>query len=265
MTRNAASKRRSVLAKARTGRVADRGSLDETRDRLLTAAESLFVELGYDGTTLRLVASHAQANVAAANYHFGGKDALLQSMLARRLDVLARSRLALLAAYEQEHGARALSCERAMAALCAPALSIARDPARGGQDFLRLLGRAYVDPSPTLRTFLEERYASVTSRFREAFSRALPRLPKRELSWRLHFVLGALSYTMARTDAWNLIGSIRSDDEDDEHLLARLVPFVLAGLQAPQPTLLPHSLRIVAGGAPRARSRARRTIVRRVA
>ena len=29
-----------------------------------------------------------------------------------------------------------------------PALRLARDPERGGKDFLRLLGRAYADPAP---------------------------------------------------------------------------------------------------------------------
>lgn len=207
--------------------------MDETRERLLQAAEAVFLELGYDGTTLRTVATRAEANIAAANYHFGGKDALLQAMLARRLDALAEERLALLERYEREAARKPLACERAMAALCMPALAIARDPMQGGQDFLRLLGRAYVDPSPVLRTFLKDRYARVAARFREAFARSLPRLERTELSWRLHFVLGALSYTLARSDPWQLIGTIRAENEDDERLLARLVPFVLAGLQAP--------------------------------
>lgn len=206
---------------------------DETRERLLLAAEALFLELGYDGTTLRLVATRAQANIAAANYHFGGKDGLLQAMLARRFDTLADARLGLLDRYEQQAGRKPVGCERAMTALCMPALAIARDPARGGVDFLRLLGRAYVDPSVHLRGFLKDRYARVAARFREAFARSLPHLARTELSWRLHFVLGALSYTLARNDPWQLIGTIRAENEDDERLLGRLVPFVLAGLQAP--------------------------------
>jgi AcrR family transcriptional regulator len=231
---------------ARRPKPADLGASDETRERLLQAAEALFLELGYDGTTLRLVAARAQANIAGANYHFGGKDALLQTMLARRLDALAHARLALLASYDRDAAHRPLDCDRALAALCAPALAIARDPARGGADFLRLLGRAYVDPSPVLRTFLSERYSEATARIKEAFARVLPHLSARELSWRLHFVLGALSYTLARTDAWRLIATIRGEDEDDERLLARLTPFLIAGLQAPRPDLATRSL---AGGA----------------
>ena len=42
-------------------------------------------------------------------------------------------------------------------------------------------------------------------RFKSAFARALPELPPKELSWRLHFIMGALSYTLAGTDVLKLI------------------------------------------------------------
>ena len=76
------------------------------------------------------------------------------------------------------------------------------------------------------------------SRFKAAFARALPHLPKKELSWRLHFVMGALSYTLAGTDALRLIAAINPrDTHDDEMLLRRLAPFLIAGLKAPLPEL----------------------------
>ena len=105
---------------------------------------------------------------------------------------------------------------------------------RGGANFLRLIGRAYADPAPFIRHFLSEQYAEMIARFKSAFARALPELPKRELSWRLHFIMGALSYTLAGTDALKLISEITaSEAADDELLLRRLAPFLLAGLTSP--------------------------------
>jgi hypothetical protein len=73
-------------------------------------------------------------------------------------------------------------------------------------------------------------------RFKAAFARALPQLPRKELSWRLHFIMGALSYTLAGTDALKLIAELAPDEHaDDEVLLRRLAPFLLAGLTAPLP------------------------------
>ena len=118
-----------------------------------------------------------------------------------------------------------------------PALRLARDPERGGKNFLRLLGRAYADPAPFIRQFLAEQYAAMIARFKAAFGRALPELPKKELSWRLHFIMGALSYTLAGTDALRLIAELTpAETGNDEALLQRLAPFLLAGLSRRCPT-----------------------------
>jgi hypothetical protein len=123
-------------------------------------------------------------------------------------------------------------------ALFVPALTLARDPERGGKDFLRLLGRAYADPAPFIRQFLSDQYAEMIARFKAAFARALPQLPRKELSWRLHFIMGALSYTLAGTDALKLIAELNPlETDNDEVLLRRLAPFLLAGLLAPLPDL----------------------------
>jgi AcrR family transcriptional regulator len=207
-----------------------------TKDRILDAAEALFMEHGYEATTLRAITTLAGANLAAANYHFGSKEALFEAVLTRRLDPMNQERVNLLTRLEQESAPAPVPCEKILAAMFIPALHLARDPARGGKNFLRLLGRAYADPAPFIRRFLSEQYASMIVRFKDAFGRALPELPKRELSWRLHFIMGALSYTLAGTDALKLIAELTPQETDnDEMLLHRLAPFLLAGLQSPMP------------------------------
>jgi hypothetical protein len=70
-------------------------------------------------------------------------------------------------------------------------------------------------------------------RYKEAFLKALPHLSRQELTWRLHFVMGALSYTLAGTDALKLFAEATSTTNNDELLLQRLAPFLVAGLKAP--------------------------------
>lgn len=218
------------------GPVSEPSSSAVTRRRILDAAECLFMEHGFEATGLRLVTARAGVNLAAVNYHFGGKDELFRAMLARRLDPLNEQRIALLDKYQRAH--EPASCETVLSAMLMPALAIARNPRRGGRNFLRLLGRAYVDPSPVLRHFLSERYAPVIARFKDAFGRALPQLGKQDLTWRLHFVMGALAYTLAGTDAWKLIAALNPGRAgNDALLLRRLEPFLIAGLKAPLPDL----------------------------
>ncbi|MBK9605143.1 MAG: TetR family transcriptional regulator [Betaproteobacteria bacterium] len=205
-----------------------------TKEKILDAAEGLFMEHGFEATGLRQITAEAGVNLAAVNYHFGSKEELFQAVLTRRLDPMNQERLALLDRLETDARDQPLTCEAIIGAMIIPALTLARDKARGGKNFLRLTGRAYADPAPFIRQFLSHQYAPMIARFKAAFGRTLPHLPARELSWRLHFLMGALSYTLAGTDVLKLISELNPVATDnDELLLRRLGPFLVAGLQAP--------------------------------
>jgi len=217
-------------------RMIDNGVPVATKDRILDAAESLFMEHGFEATSLRSITAAAEVNLAAVNYHFGSKEELFQAVLTRRLDPMNQERLDLLTALERDAAPMPVTCEQILSAMFVPALKLARDRERGGKNFLRLLGRAYADPAPFIRHFLSGQYAVMIARFKSAFARALPELPPKELSWRLHFIMGALSYTLAGTDALKLIAELTpAESGNDEMLLRRLAPFLLAGLQSPLP------------------------------
>jgi AcrR family transcriptional regulator len=206
----------------------------DTKSRILDVAEQLFMEHGFEATSLRQLTSSAGVNLAAVNYHFGTKEELFQAVLTRRLDPMNQERIELLGKLERDHGGRPIACERILASMLVPALRLARDEKRGGKNFLRLLGRAYADPAPFIRHFLSEQYAEMIARYKEAFHRALPHLSRQELTWRLHFVMGALSYTLAGTDALKLFSQVTAVEKDnDELLIQRLAPFLVAGLKAP--------------------------------
>ena len=71
---------------------ADHGA--ETRTRLLDTAECLFAERGFAGTSVRDITADAGCNLAAVNYHFGGKQNLYREVFRRRLAALREQRLA---------------------------------------------------------------------------------------------------------------------------------------------------------------------------
>jgi AcrR family transcriptional regulator len=54
---------------------------EETRDRLLRAAARLFAEKGYEGTSVKELATEAGVNVSLVSYHFGGKEGLFKTCL----------------------------------------------------------------------------------------------------------------------------------------------------------------------------------------
>ena len=225
------------LGKNSAGSFLDHGidtTSQDTKSRILDVAETLFMEHGFEATSLRQLTSSAGVNLAAVNYHFGTKEELFQAVLTRRLDPMNQERIELLARLERDAGGRPIPVERILAGMLVPALRLARDEKRGGKNFLRLVGRAYADPAPFIRHFLSAQYAEMISRYKEAFHASLPHLSRQELTWRLHFVMGALSYTLAGTDALKLFSHVAPvEKEDDELLIQRLAPFLVAGLKAP--------------------------------
>lgn len=210
----------------------------ETRSRILDAAESLFMEHGFDATSMRMITGRAAVNLAAVNYHFGSKEALIQEVFRRRLTELNRRRIEALDALERESEGGPVKPSRILAAFFGTALEMARDTDSGGGNFMRLLGRTFTDPNEFVRRFLAEEYAECAGRFLAALYRALPEVPREEVLWRFHFMMGAMSYAISGTDALQLFTG-EFDDRNPERLMARLMSFLLGGLRAPLPEGLP--------------------------
>src|SRR6185503_18874135 len=89
--------------------VQEQHSQTATRARILDVAEQMFAEHGVAETTIRMITEAAQVNVAAVNYHFGGKDKLVRAVIDRRFSSLEAARAARLDAVEAhaEHEQRA--------------------------------------------------------------------------------------------------------------------------------------------------------------
>ena len=208
--------------------------LRETQTRILDAAEELFMQHGFEGASMRMLTAKAGVNLAAINYHFGSKDALIEAVFHRRLDAMNAERIAELERLEQAATGAPLSAEAIIRAFIGTSLRMIEDARGGGRNFIRLLGRAYTEPAKPIRALIGQMYAPAMERFKAAFVRALPELPKDELVWRMHFMFGTLAYTLAATDTVQLIAGCKPEDRYDARLLeARLTAFLLAGLLAP--------------------------------
>jgi AcrR family transcriptional regulator len=216
----------------------------ETRTRILDAAEELFMQHGFEGTSMRLLTARAEVNLAAVNYHFGSKDALIEALFRRRLDPMNAARIAALEKLETEAAVRptfegrpVLAAEAIIRAFVGESLRMIEDAKGGGRNFIRLLGRTYTEPAKSIRALLGQMYAPTIERYKAALERALPQMPREELVWRMHFMFGTLSYTLAATDAVQLIAGAKPEDRYDARLLEdRLTAFLAAGLAAPLKT-----------------------------
>ena len=208
----------------------------DTKTRILDAAEALFVDHGLEATSMRMITAAAGVNLAAVNYHFGSKENLIQEVFRRRLGELNQRRLAALDRVESAAAAAGVRIKpsQVLEAFFEPSLQMATDETHGGRIFMQLLGRTYTEPNAFVRKFLAAEYADILGRFLDALYASLPGVPREEILWRFHFMMGATSYAIAGTDALQLFAG-KFDDEDPARLIPRLMSFLLGGLRAPLP------------------------------
>jgi len=205
----------------------------ETKDRILDAAERLFAEQGFDATSLRAITGEASVNVAAVNYHFGSKDALIEAVLARRLEPMNSERLRLLDECERGRDDDPPSIEEILRCFFEPALRMHSDPDSGSARFIQIFGRTFTEPGDRLRELFVSQFRVVARRFKAALGRSVPDLSKQELSWRMHFMIGAMAHTMSNAEGLRLLDEGRPSRKDVDEEVALLVRFAAAGLRAP--------------------------------
>lgn len=203
--------------------------LSSTRERILTTAEQLFAEGGVATTSLRTITSLARVNLAAVNYHFGSKEALIEAVYERRLGPLNRARLTNLDALEQRGGTPTV--EDLVGAFVDPIVAFSSQDARDGIVFMRLLAQTYSEAAQYFHKLFGREYESVVKRYRAALARALPDLPAGELDWRLQFMVGAVNHAVADTVYLRMVGG--TGNHDLARAARELVPFIAAGLRAP--------------------------------
>ena len=107
---------------------------DGTRDRILKTAERLFAERGFNGVSVRELASAANVNIASIGYHFRNKEGLLAEVYRRHCEPMIEERLrGLTAASRLEGSARVAAI---IEAFVRPALQ--QVEVEEGETFIRL-------------------------------------------------------------------------------------------------------------------------------
>jgi AcrR family transcriptional regulator len=121
-----------------------------TRDRLLHAAIGLFAERGYAAVSVRDLSRAAHSNLAAVNYHFGGKLGLYREVVRSAIEMMrATSELTMQAADDASAEARL----RRYFAAYVPRLMTIQGP---GAWIHRLMRHEMAKPTPAVGWIVEE-------------------------------------------------------------------------------------------------------------
>ena len=206
---------------------------NETLDRVLVAAESLFAENGYDGTTMRQITRLANVNLAAVNYHHGAKESLYLEIIRRRLQPINESRLQNLTEAERQAAGAPVPLDLLVDIMARPLFELYADADHGGRHAARLIGRSLAEPLPFMAEFLAAEFQPTMSRFGQALRRHAPTLSPEDFLWRLSFVVGAMLHALATLHRMKELTRGICRDNDPAAARGRFVQFAVEVLGAP--------------------------------
>lgn len=220
------AKHKTVPSTATAG-VTRRPGGDNTRRKILDAAEALFGERTYDTVSLRDIARRAHVTLHLASYHFGSKERLFGAVVARRAAVLGDLRREQL----ERLSARGYpSTEAILDAFMRPLFDKMVDESRGWRSYLLILaqlghGNRWLD-------LLRLNFDPTAELFLKALAQALPDVPRKALVRGFALSLVAMLQTLSKNRRLDTLsgGKISADDLDEAYRV--LLRFCVGGLES---------------------------------
>lgn len=198
--------------------------------RLLEAAESLFADRGFDAVSVRDITKEAGANVAAVNYHFGGRDALIELVVLRYVTPVNEERIARLDAAERRSPGKVVPLEEIIECFASPIVSAVQRSELSERLFYKLIGRIF-DLQGEFPDEMLAQLTRVAERFTRALSRSIPEVAKDDLYWRFHFAIGGMIHMLTHRETLFRVSGGASGEPEMDVTLSRFIRFAAAGLR----------------------------------
>lgn len=167
---------------------------DDTATRILDAAERLFAENGFAGTSSRDITSSAGCNVASINYYFSGKDNLYKQVCKRRLNAIRDFRINSVNDYMAQEP-EDISLEGLLynfsRAFLAPLVGDA-----SGRNVMKLMMREMLYPQLVANMVFEEMILPMSVVLQQAMIKVCPGFDEKQVMWAIFSLIGQLLHTM---------------------------------------------------------------------
>lgn len=201
------------------------------REAILDAAETLFSMKGFRAVSMREIAQASGANLGSISYHFGTKDGLLREIYARHSGPMNRRRNELLSEAQRIRDVD----DRLIAIVRAFILPSFSDGDRdgGGVRFARLRAVVLAEGHEETQKIIAETFNPINIAFIDAIQGCLPDLPRKDIVWRTHFLLGSVYYTLINPWRVTRLSDGAAQGSDPDEAFTQIVQAAVAAFQAP--------------------------------
>ena len=199
----------------------------QTRERLLDAAERFFAEKGFAATSVRDITAAAASNIAAVNYHFGGKYNLYNEVFRRRMAAMREQRIAGIRQARAEGGSLEAVLDAFATAFLQPLVE------RGsGRLLIELISREMLDPQLPRELFLAEVVGPIQEVLAEAITAATPGLGHGPARLCVISIVGQLLQVAHRLRRGELAAAWGAELPPLPEMVDQIVRFSTAGVRA---------------------------------
>lgn len=237
MTANPAPRKspRKKSAPARqpgVARVNARRDGDETRERMLDAAEALFAAHGFHGTSMRDVAVAMGCGIALVTYHFGTKNVLFSTVIKRRAAYMAEQRLLALdaARARAEAQGKPVPVEDIVSGYVWPFVERSAAGDKGWKNYSLFIARHA--NSPEFAQVIDQHYDPVARQYLDELERTFPTMPQTDLYYAFSLMVGGMVSIVAEPGRVENLSAGLIKASDVEASFKRMLPFFSAGFKA---------------------------------
>jgi len=201
----------------------------ETHERILDAAQKLFAEKGLDATSVRDITAEAGCNVAAVNYHFGGKDNLYVESFRAMLRPLRDQRMAMMDGLMRREPAPTL--EEFLASFAEGFLEPLVDESLGRR-FMLFVSREISDQKLPDGLFLDEFIVPLIKRAVSALDRVGVPMTSEQSFYCIFSLIGQLLHAVKGHHMSDQLGLTGAAPFDLRGFIDHFVRFSAAGIRA---------------------------------
>jgi len=206
------------------------GRGEKTRQRILDAAEALFADRGFHGTSIRDITLLAGVENALASYHFKTKEQLFTEVLRRRAVEHRADLIESLEAAERQARPGLPTNQALVKAYARPALEKIGRGAGWAAYTKLMVSIQNLDRNDAISLMTNDIFDGTIRRYVAAFENANPTAPKRRIHFALYFLHGTLIHVLSQGRTFERLVESEPGFQDPDEILEELACQFATGL-----------------------------------
>ncbi len=202
------------------------------RERILASAETIFLQDGFDSTSIRELTEAAGVNVALVNYYFGSKRNLYLEVLRRKFSTAAAQKCQALG--EKLAAQTEPDLHQVISAYVELYLG-SDQSAQATQQFLKLISRHFSEDEDAMELLLEELVIPIHQLMKRSIRQIDPQLDSNKLSLCIGSITGQIFHFLRFPHAFKTLVQLPENKILREEMAKHIIEFSLKGIQEEHP------------------------------